>query len=527
MAAFVLSCFGVLLYLWLSFGGTLAAGGEGLPLPRPLPRGDPARPAGRRAHLRRAGRQGRQDRTRDRATRTDATIEMQTRATRPCRATPGRCCARSRLLGETYVDLLAGNRSKGDAPRGRRCRARRSRTTVELDEIFRSFDAPTRQGVPDLDAVVRSAAVAGRGADINAALRQPARVRRPAPRSSCASSTPSRGRSPRRSPRPARSSTRSASARASCARWSRTRTGSSRSPPRATSELAQIFRELPRFERESRITLPRLTEFGDAALPTVKQLQPAATASSADVRGAQRGQRRSSGPSSRRSVPSSTRRRRGVPAFEQTLRAAAAAVRRLPALPAQPQPDRPLPRPQQARDHRAARELRRRHGGPGHEREPDALRPRHRAAGSAVAVVPPAPARLEPQQRLWRARGGGPARHRPARLRQPPVRQGRSDLAADRPRGRRTAAGARGDGEDRFVRGAGQMPRGSCGSTATRSRRSCWTRRSARIRGRRPGTVDARNVVDPQDRNVARTGCTQQELYPGFGTSYPQLRVEP
>jgi hypothetical protein len=42
-------------------------------------------------------------------------------------------------------------------------------------------------------------------------------------------------------------------------------------------QLAQIFDKLPRFERESSATLPRLTAFGQKAQPVVEQLQPAAT----------------------------------------------------------------------------------------------------------------------------------------------------------------------------------------------------------------------------------------------------------
>jgi hypothetical protein len=43
-------------------------------------------------------------------------------------------------------------------------------------------------------------------------------------------------------------------------------------------DVAKIFQRLPRFERESSVMLPKLTEFGDHARPVVRQLQPAATA---------------------------------------------------------------------------------------------------------------------------------------------------------------------------------------------------------------------------------------------------------
>ncbi|HEX6714289.1 MAG TPA: hypothetical protein VF066_12930, partial [Thermoleophilaceae bacterium] len=41
---------------------------------------------------------------------------------------------------------------------------------------------------------------------------------------------------------------------------------------------ADVFRELPRFEREATLTLPQLTSFANEARPVVRRLQPAATA---------------------------------------------------------------------------------------------------------------------------------------------------------------------------------------------------------------------------------------------------------
>src|SRR4051812_39527381 len=42
-------------------------------------------------------------------------------------------------------------------------------------------------------------------------------------------------------------------------------------------DLADVFRELPRFEREATLTLPQLSAFARRARPVVKRLQPAAT----------------------------------------------------------------------------------------------------------------------------------------------------------------------------------------------------------------------------------------------------------
>ena len=74
------------------------------------------------------------------------------------------------LLGETYVELTPGTKDGGD---GRRTAATldagQVSPTVELDEIFRAFDAKTRAAFRVwLDQQGR--AVEGRGEDINDAL---------------------------------------------------------------------------------------------------------------------------------------------------------------------------------------------------------------------------------------------------------------------------------------------------------------------------------------------------------------------
>ena len=64
MVVFALSCFGLLLFLWLAFGGSIPLKPKGYRFTGSLRRGDAARQGGRRAHLRRAGRQGQDDRAR-------------------------------------------------------------------------------------------------------------------------------------------------------------------------------------------------------------------------------------------------------------------------------------------------------------------------------------------------------------------------------------------------------------------------------------------------------------------------------
>ena len=131
MVAFALSCFGILLFLWLSVRRLGAAEAEGLPRHGAVPGGHAARPGGRRADLRRARRQGRSRSSRTpRPACTDAVLEIDSRYAPLPRDT--RAILRQKtLLGETYVELSPGDaeRRQADARRtAARCRAGRCRT---------------------------------------------------------------------------------------------------------------------------------------------------------------------------------------------------------------------------------------------------------------------------------------------------------------------------------------------------------------------------------------------------------------
>ena len=74
------------------------------------------------------------------------------------------------LLGETYVELAPGKASSGDLSDGGTLPAAQVEPTVELDEIFNTFDKPTRDAFQSWVKEL-SVAIKGRGAgDLNAAL---------------------------------------------------------------------------------------------------------------------------------------------------------------------------------------------------------------------------------------------------------------------------------------------------------------------------------------------------------------------
>ena len=64
MAGFALSCFGLLLFLWLAFGGPIPLKPKGYRFTASFAEATQLAPGGRRADLRRAGRQGQDDRAR-------------------------------------------------------------------------------------------------------------------------------------------------------------------------------------------------------------------------------------------------------------------------------------------------------------------------------------------------------------------------------------------------------------------------------------------------------------------------------
>lgn len=167
MAGFALSCFGLLLYLWVAFGG-----------------GFPLKPEGYRFNVRfgEATQLAQQADVRISGVpvgkvvklalgpgqTTEATIQLDERYAPIPR--DARAILRSKtLLGETYVELTPGDKSGGLLPEGGTLPDAQVSKTVELDEIFRSLDPRTRES---FQVWMQSLAVGldGRGQDLNSAF---------------------------------------------------------------------------------------------------------------------------------------------------------------------------------------------------------------------------------------------------------------------------------------------------------------------------------------------------------------------
>ena len=166
MVAFALSCFALLLYLWTTFGGPIPLAPQGY---RVEVRFDEATTLADNADVRMSGVPvGRVVRSELDGDRTLATIEIDERYAPIPKDTRAMLRLKT-LLGETYVEITPGDPRSGPLPDGGRLPDGQVRPTVELDEVLRSFDPPTRRA---LKRVVRGAAKAfgGREEDFNAAL---------------------------------------------------------------------------------------------------------------------------------------------------------------------------------------------------------------------------------------------------------------------------------------------------------------------------------------------------------------------
>jgi len=144
MVLFALSCVGLLLFLWLSFGGNIPFNPQGYRFRVSFPNADQL---ATQADVRIAGVSvGRVvGKSLDpKGNRTIATIEMQNKYA-PVRENTRAILRMKTILGETYVELTPGSpRAKpipdgGLLPRGQVIRA------VQLSDIFNAFDPKTRR----------------------------------------------------------------------------------------------------------------------------------------------------------------------------------------------------------------------------------------------------------------------------------------------------------------------------------------------------------------------------------------------
>jgi len=160
IAGFALTCFCLLLFLWLAFGGAIPLKPQGYRVQVSF---TDAATLADQADVRTAGvRIGKvvKKELDPRGGRLLATIELDAKYA-PLKADARAILRQKTLLGETYVEMSTGSRDAPDLKEGARLRNARVRQAVEFDELFSIFDEPTRRAFRQWQA---SAAKAGAGA---------------------------------------------------------------------------------------------------------------------------------------------------------------------------------------------------------------------------------------------------------------------------------------------------------------------------------------------------------------------------
>jgi phospholipid/cholesterol/gamma-HCH transport system substrate-binding protein len=168
MVVFAFSCFGLLLFLWLSFGGAVPLKPKGYRFEVAF---DEATQLAPEADVRVSGvsvgkvRAKRVDRL---GNRTIATIELE-RKYAPIASDARAQLRQKTLLGETFVELTTGSDSAPPLAEGARLDTDQVQASVELDEILDSLDPYTREAFRTWQQD-QGDAVQGRGRDLNDAL---------------------------------------------------------------------------------------------------------------------------------------------------------------------------------------------------------------------------------------------------------------------------------------------------------------------------------------------------------------------
>jgi len=168
IAAFALSCFGLLLYLWVSFGGAIPLKPKGYRFRASFPQ---AIALADQADVRVAGISiGKvvAESLDPAGNRTVATIEVDPQFA-PIHVDARAILRQKTLLGETYVELTPGTAGSPTIPEGGMLAAARIGPAVTLDQVVQAFDPVTRQAFRNWQRDL-AAGSAGRGSSLNDAL---------------------------------------------------------------------------------------------------------------------------------------------------------------------------------------------------------------------------------------------------------------------------------------------------------------------------------------------------------------------
>jgi phospholipid/cholesterol/gamma-HCH transport system substrate-binding protein len=273
MVVFALSCFGLLLFLWVAFGGPTPLAPKGYRLTVSVPE---ATQLAEEADVRISGVPVGKVKTIEPDDETgNSTVEIELESRYAPLPSDARAILRQKtLLGETYVELTPGTPDAAPVPEGGALAAAQVAPTVQLDEIFRTFDPQTRAAFQTW-MQEQARGLTGRGRDLNDALgnlgpfaedaaelvdvlnRQEGAVRQLVANTGVVFEALTE-----RGDQLAQLIDNSNRVFATTAARDR--------------ELRETFLALPTFERESQLTFDRLATFAEETDPLVTQLRPAA-----------------------------------------------------------------------------------------------------------------------------------------------------------------------------------------------------------------------------------------------------------
>jgi virulence factor Mce-like protein len=273
LLAFVLSCAIVLIILWISFGGSIPFAARGyrievaFPEANELATGADVRIAGVNVGTVVALRPDAAD------SRTLATLQF----SKPYAPRPRNTRATLRiktLLGETYVDLSPGNPSSGELRDGGRLADGQVEPQVTLDQILSTFDPKTRAAFRTW-MESQAGAVMGRGEDINASFAELPQFFGSA--NGLLSVLHHQSVAVRGLVANTGEFFNAISARRGELSGLITAANNLfQTTAKRNVALVKLFRALPEFEFQSRLTLPALTAFAKRADPVVRALLPLA-----------------------------------------------------------------------------------------------------------------------------------------------------------------------------------------------------------------------------------------------------------
>jgi len=170
MVLFALSCFGLLLFLWLAFGGPVPLKPKGYRFNVAFPE---ATQLAEQADVRIAGvsvgKVVKKDiNVKGEPNRTIATIQLNPDVA-PLHANARAILRQKTLLGETYVELTPGSNSAPRIPDNGLLPDGHVHKTVELDEIFQALDPVTRRAFQNWQQDLAKG-ISGRGLALNDAI---------------------------------------------------------------------------------------------------------------------------------------------------------------------------------------------------------------------------------------------------------------------------------------------------------------------------------------------------------------------